>query len=151
MLLIKNAKILTMSAMGTVHGDILIKDGKIEAIGRGISASGAEMLDAEGRTAMPGIVDPHCHIGMWEDSIDTEGADGNECTDPLTPSLRAIDAINPVDRCFHEARMGGVTTVVTGPGSANVIGGQFVAMKTYGTNMDDMILKMIKQENFSEV
>lgn len=141
MLLIKNADILTMTEQGRIHGDVLIKDGKIVEVGSDIKASDAEVFDAEGKVLMPGIIDAHCHIGMWEDGIDTEGADGNEATDPLTPALRAIDAINPFDRCFKEALEGGVTTVVTGPGSANIIGGQFVAMKTYGADMDDMIIK----------
>ncbi len=142
MILIKNAKILTMAERDLEKGDILMGDGKIQRIGENIAApAGAEIIDASGLTAMPGIVDAHCHIGMWEDSIDEEGADGNECTDPVTPELRAIDAINPVDRCFQEAREGGVTTVVTGPGSANVIGGQFAALKTYGACVDEMVIK----------
>lgn len=142
MILLKNAKILTMAERDLEKGDILMGDGKIQRIGENIAApAGAEIIDASGLTAMPGIVDAHCHIGMWEDSIDEEGADGNECTDPVTPELRAIDAINPVDRCFQEAREGGVTTVVTGPGSANVIGGQFAALKTYGACVDEMVIK----------
>ena len=142
MILRKNAKILTMAERDLEKGDILMGDGKIQRIGENIAApAGAEIIDASGLTAMPGIVDAHCHIGMWEDSIDEEGADGNECTDPVTPELRAIDAINPVDRCFQEAREGGVTTVVTGPGSANVIGGQFAALKTYGACVDEMVIK----------
>ena len=142
MILLKNAKILTMAERDLEKGDILMGDGMIQRIGENIAApAGAEIIDASGLTAMPGIVDAHCHIGMWEDSIDEEGADGNECTDPVTPELRAIDAINPVDRCFQEAREGGVTTVVTGPGSANVIGGQFAALKTYGACVDEMVIK----------
>ena len=141
MLLIKNGKILTMADKDFDTGDILIDDGKIVDIDDSIIADGAEVFDAKGCTIIPGIVDPHCHIGMWEDGIDKEGADGNEMTDPITPELRAIDAINPLDRCFREALEGGVTTVVTGPGSANVIGGQFVAMKTYGTCVDEMVIK----------
>lgn len=141
MLLIKHAKILTMAEEDFECGDILVEDGKIVSVQREISCPDAEVFDADGLTAMPGIVDAHCHIGMWEDGIDEEGADGNEATDPITPQLRAIDAINPEDRCFEEARNGGVTTVVTGPGSANVIGGQFVAMKTYGRCIDEMIVK----------
>jgi imidazolonepropionase-like amidohydrolase len=86
-------------------------------------------------------VDAHCHIGMWEDGIGFEGSDGNEATDPVTPELRAIDGINPEDNCFREARENGITTVVTGPGSANVIGGQFAALKTYGRRVDDMVIK----------
>ena len=99
------------------------------------------MIDAGGMWVLPGMVDPHRHIGMWEDGMGFEGADGNEMTDPVTPELRAIDAINPEDYCFQEAREHGVTTVVTGPGSANVIGGQFAALKTYGRRVDDMIIK----------
>ena len=116
MLLIKNGKILTMADKDFDTGDILIDDGKIVDIDDSIIADGAEVFDAKGCTIIPGIVDPHCHIGMWEDGIDKEGADGNEMTDPITPELRAIDAINPLDRCFREALEGGVTTVVTGPG-----------------------------------
>lgn len=141
MLLIKNANIITMTEKDFPKGDILIDNGKIVRIAEEITEESAEVFDAEGLTAIPGIVDAHCHIGMWEDSIDAEGADGNEATEPITPQLRAIDAINPVDRCFAEALAGGVTTVVTGPGSANVIGGQFVAMKTFGTNVDAMAIK----------
>ncbi len=140
MLIIKNARILTMTGDDLDRGDILIKDGKIAKIGEKIDIGGAEIFDAEGLTAIPGIVDAHCHLGMWEDGITDEGADGNETTDPVTPELRAIDAINPVDRCFSEALAGGVTTVVTGPGSANVIGGQFAALKTYGDCVDEMVI-----------
>jgi len=77
---------------------------------------------------------------MWEDGLGFEGSDGNETTDPVTPHLRAIDAINPVDKCFQEALEAGITTVATGPGSANVIGGTFATMKTYGKTIDDMVI-----------
>lgn len=140
MLIIKNAKIITMADRDYDCADLRIEDGKIIEIGEGLDCADAEVFDAAGLTAIPGIVDAHCHVGMWEDGIDTEGADGNEATDPVTPQLRAIDAINPVDRCFEEARAGGVTTVVTGPGSANVIGGQFAALKTSGNCVDEMIV-----------
>lgn len=142
MLLIKNGKILTMAGKSYDKGDILI-DGKIiRDIGENLSCpEGTEVIDAGGMWVLPGMVDPHCHIGMWEDGMGFEGADGNEMTDPVTPELRAIDAINPEDYCFQEAREHGVTTVVTGPGSANVIGGQFAALKTYGRRVDDMIIK----------
>ena len=131
MLLIKNAKIITLEETDYECADILIKNGRIAKIGKDISSEDAEKFDAAGLTAIPGIVDSHCHIGMWEDGIDQEGADGNESTEPITPELRAIDAINPLDRCFEEAREGGVTTVVTGPGSSNVIGGQFCASSAW--------------------
>lgn len=140
MLLLKNGNVMTMAGPAFV-GDVAIENGKIVAVGQSLSYSDAEVRDVTGMTVMPGIVDPHCHIGMWEDAMGFEGADGNECTNPITPELRAIDAINPYDRCFEEAAAGGVTTCVTGPGSANVIGGQFVAIKTYGDGVEDMVLR----------
>ena len=90
---------------------------------------------------LPGFVDAHCHLGMFGDAMGFEGDDGNEATDPCTPHLRAIDGVNPMDRCFRDARLAGVTTVLTGPGSANPISGQFVAMKTAGRWLDDMVIK----------
>jgi imidazolonepropionase-like amidohydrolase len=142
MYLIKNAKIMTMADKDYDCGDILIKDGKISEIGENISApEGVETIDAKGLWALPGFVDAHCHVGMFEDKMGFEGEDGNEAVDPVTPQLRAIDAINPADFSFKEAYEHGVTTACTGPGSANVIGGQFVAMKTYGRRVDDMIIK----------
>lgn len=140
MLVLKNGNVMTMAGPAFV-GDVAIENGKIVAVGQSLSYSDAEVRDVTGMTVMPGIVDPHCHIGMWEDAMGFEGADGNECTNPITPELRAIDAINPYDRCFEEAVAGGVTTCVTGPGSANVIGGQFVAIKTYGDSVENMVLR----------
>ncbi len=123
-------------------GDILIRDGKIASVGYGLSAvENEETIDAGGTWVLPGFVDPHCHIGLWEWGMGFEGDDGNEAMDPVTPQLRAIDSINPVDKHFKMALRHGVTTVVTGPGSANVIGGQFLAMKTHGSRVDDMIIK----------
>lgn len=142
MLLIKNGKIYTMAGEVIEKGSILIENGKIKEIGKDIVAPlDAEIIDAEGKMVTPGFIDAHCHLGMWEDSIGFEGSDGNEAVDPITPHLRAIDGINPMDRTFEEAYQGGVTCAVTGPGSANVIGGQFAAIKTFGNRIDDMIIK----------
>ena len=90
---------------------------------------------------LPGFIDAHTHLGMWEDSLGFEGDDGNEDTDPSNPQMRAVDAINPMDKCFSEALDAGVTTVVSGPGSANPIGGQLAALKTGGVRIDDMLLE----------
>jgi imidazolonepropionase-like amidohydrolase len=142
MILIKNAKIYTMAGDVIEDGSILVKDGKIEEVGRDIIAPlGVETIDAEGRMVTPGLIDAHCHLGLFEEAIGFEGDDGNEMFDPVTPQLRAIDAINPMDMAFREAYEGGVTTAVTGPGSANVIGGTFIAIKTYGDRVDNMIIK----------
>lgn len=140
MLLLKNGLIHTMT-QDTFSGDILIDNGKISAIGASLNTDGAEVIDLAGQFVMPGLIDAHCHIGMWEDGIGEEGADGNEMTDPITPELRAVDGLNPFDPCFKEARDAGVTTAVTGPGSANVIGGQFAALKTYGRSIEEMTLR----------
>ena len=139
MLLLKHGLLHTMNAPAFV-GDLLIENGKILAVGASLTCEGATELNLEGLNVFPGFIDAHCHIGMWEDGMGEEGADGNEMTDPITPELRAIDGLNPFDPCFKEAREAGVTTVVTGPGSANVIGGQFAALKTYGRSIEEMTL-----------
>jgi imidazolonepropionase-like amidohydrolase len=142
MILIKNGRILTMAGRIYEKGCVLIEGSRIVKVSENLEApEGAEVIDAEGMTVMPGIIDAHCHLGMWEDAVGFEGADGNETTDPITPHLRAIDSINPMDRNFKEAYENGVTTVMTGPGSANVMGGQFAVIKTYGRRIDDMIVK----------
>lgn len=142
MILIKNARIYTMKEEIIENGSILIKDGKIKEVGKKIDEpKDAQVIDAEGRMLTPGFVEAHCHLGIWEDAIGFEGSDGNEMTDPITPELRAIDAINPMDRTFKEALEAGITTAITGPGSANVIGGSFAAIKTYGHRIDNMIIK----------
>ena len=142
MIFIKNGTIYTMAGEIIEKGSILIKEGKIVEVGKDIIAPlDAEVVDAEGKVVLPGFIDAHCHLGMWEEGIGFEGSDGNEMVDPVTPHLRAIDAINPMDISFEEAYQGGVTTAVTGPGSANVVGGTFVAIKTVGNRIDDMIIK----------
>lgn len=140
---ITNAKIYTMEKQEIIkNGYISFENGKITDIGdmNSFSPSG-EIFDADGGIVTPGLVEAHCHIGMWEDGLNEEGDDGNEDTEPATPHLRAIDAVNPQDRAFSEAVEAGVTTVVTGPGSANPIGGQLMAMKTAGVRADDMAIK----------
>ena len=148
MLLIYNGRIITMTDIDYENGYILIENGKIIATGQDkkevenmLQHNDAMQIDAQGGYVLPGLIDAHCHIGMWEDAVGFEGDDGNESTDPVMPHLRAIDAIYHADRSFVEAYENGVTTVVTGPGSANVIGGQFAALKTYGRYVDEMILK----------
>lgn len=138
--LIKNANVITMSGQDYENGCVLF-DEKIIYVGEAKDLEADEVIDASGAVVTPGLIDAHCHVGMFEDSLGFEGDDGNEDSDPITPHLRAIDAINPFDRGFEEARAAGVTTVVTGPGSANPVGGQFAAVKTSGICVDDMIIK----------
>lgn len=141
MLLIKNAKIYTMAEAVIENGSVLMDQGKIIEVGPDIKENdNMDVIDANGKCLFPGFIDAHCHIGMWEEGIGFEGDDGNEMTDPITPHLRAIDAINPRDEAFENAIKGGVTTAATGPGSANVIGGTFSVLKLHGDRVDDMVV-----------
>lgn len=140
MILLKNGKIYTMAGQVLESGDILIEDGKIKEIGIGLDYQ-CETIDLEGQMVLPGFIDAHCHVGLFDEGMGFEGSDGNEMVDPVTPHLRAIDGIYAMDVGFEDAYKGGVTTTVTGPGSANVIGGMFSAVKTYGTSVDEMILR----------
>lgn len=143
MLLIKNAYIKTMADMDIENGCILIDDnGKIAAVGdKLVAPTDAQIIDAGGRLVTPGCIDAHSHIGLWEYGIGWAGSDGNESSDPITPQLRAIDSINPMDESFKLAIRGGVTAACTGPGSANIVGGTFAAIKLYGDRIDNMIIK----------
>ena len=141
-MLLINAKIMTMEDAVIDCGYIQIKEDKIIAVGNMNSApQDEEILDLQGKTVYPGFIDAHCHMGMAEEGLDFEGDDLNEMTDPVSPHLRGLDAINPVNKSFPEAVNAGITTVVTGPGSANAISGQFCAIKTYGKRVDKMILR----------
>lgn len=142
MLGIINGKIFTMNEDIIENGSILIEDGVIKDIGENLEfPDDIEIIDAKGKMITPGIIDSHSHIGVGEEGIGFEGRDYNETSDPITPQMRAIDGIYPEDKGFLSARQGGITTVVTGPGSANAIGGTFLAMKTYGVRVDDMVIK----------
>ena len=142
MLLIKNGYIKTMAGPDLEKGCVLIgDDGKIITVAETIDAPEAEVIDAQGRLVTPGCVDAHCHIGLDNEACGWEGRDYNEMTDPLTPQMRAIDSIYPQDEAFGNAIRGGVTSACTGPGSANVVGGTFVAIKLVGKRVDKMIIK----------
>lgn len=122
--------------------DLLLDQGKIVKIGENLEVpENCEIVDASGLYVYPGFVDAHSHLGTTQSAIGFEGDDTNEMNDILTPQLRGIDCIQPLDETFEEARRGGVTTVCTGPGSANVVGGTFLAMKTAGKRVDDMVIK----------
>ncbi|MGO5093011.1 amidohydrolase [Clostridium sp. LCP25S3_F10] len=143
MLLIKNGKIHTMTGEIYVNDCILIHNGKIEKIAKKIDISNEDLqvIDAKGGWVMPGFIDAHCHIGIMEEGIKFEGMDLNEYSSAITPHLRAIDGINPRDRAFKYAIETGITTVMTGMGSSNPIGGQFAIIKTYGKSVDEMLVK----------
>ena len=140
---IQNGKIKTMAGREFVGG-VLIEGTKITALGETMDIdvpADALVIDAGGCLVLPGFIDAHCHVGIGEEIYRWEGEDFNEMTDPVTPDMRAIDGINPEDEGFRDARLGGVTAVFTGPGSANVIGGTGVVMKTAGKIVDKMIVR----------
>lgn len=144
-MLLFNGTIHTMEGGQVIHkGYLLMEDGKIKEVGdmaQFPEKYKGERFDAQGGHIFPGLIDAHCHLGLFGDGLGFEGDDGNESTDPCTPHLRGIDAVNPQDRGFCEGREAGVTTVVTGPGSANPISGQFAAIKTTGQWVDKMIVQ----------
>jgi imidazolonepropionase-like amidohydrolase len=143
LMLIKNGKIVTMAGKIFDPGCVLIAHSKIKKVAAFIDDeenSDELVIDANGCWVLPGLIDAHCHIGIQEEGIGNEGNDTNEITKPLTPQIRAIDAINPMDSAFHNAIKAGITSVMAGPGSANVVGGQFVFMKTQGRCVDRMIV-----------
>jgi len=139
MLAIKGGRILTITLGEIEDGVIIVDGGKITGVGKNIDIPEAEVIDAHDKIVMPGLIDAHCHLGIWEEGIPTEGNDTNEMTDPITPQMRAIDGINPGDQGFFDAREGGVTTVFVPPGSGNVIGGLGYALKTAGRVIDEMV------------
>ena len=141
-LLIVNAQILPVVGEEIAQGFLQIENGKIVSLGPMAQApADGERYDAAGALALPGFIDAHCHLGVCGDGLGIESDECNEMSDPVTPQLRAIDGVNPMDRCFAEAAAAGVTCVLTGPGSANAIGGQFIAMKTAGRRIDDLCVR----------
>lgn len=157
-MLIIHGKIKTMAGQDFPDGFVQIAAGKIVAVGSMEDCPAAEekgcldgagecgkteesVLDVQGAWVMPGIVEAHCHMGITEEKKGMEGDDCNETVDPITPQLRAIDAINPMDAAFNDALAAGITSAMVGPGSANVVGGQFAFIKTHGRCIDRMIVK----------
>ena len=157
-MIIINGKILTMAEKTYDNGYVNITDGKICAVGDmadfptgkfptetfpggEASAEKEPVLDVKGAWVMPGLIDAHCHVGISEEKWGTVGEDCNELTCPVTPHLRALDAINPMDPAFHDAVLAGITSLMTGPGSSNVVGGQSLFMKVQGRCMDNMVIK----------
>lgn len=141
MLLIKNAKIMTMSGINYDNGSILIEGTKIVKVGENLNVNDndvSNVIDARNYWVMPGIIEAHCHLGIKEARKGFEGDDCNEITEPVTPYLKALDAINPMDSAFHNALSAGITGAMVGPGSSNVVGGQFIFIKTYGRSIDKM-------------
>ena len=143
-MVIINGKILPMEGKNIENGFVRIKGKKIAELGdmsEYESKKEDEVIDVQGAWVLPGLIEAHAHIGITEEKWGIMGDDCNEETLPVTPTLRAIDAVNPMDPAFHDAIEAGITSVMAGPGSANVVGGQFVFMKTQGRCIDNMIVR----------
>lgn len=151
-----NGRIHTMGEQGLIrHGAVSVENGKITWVGtmaewqekRHRESAGKSLertepvLDARDGWVLPGIIEAHCHMGITEEKKGMEGDDCNETVNPLTPWLRAIDAINSMDAAFNDAVRAGITTAMIGPGSSNVVGGQFALVKTRGRRIDDIVVK----------
>jgi len=131
MIAITNGKVMTITQGTLERGTVLVEGGRIVAVGEHVEIpEDAQVYDAAGKVVTPGLIDAHCHVGLFPDGIGWEHSDGNEMTDPITPHLRALDAVHPGDPAFKDLVAAGVTTVLTGPGSGNLIGGQWVCLKT---------------------
>jgi imidazolonepropionase-like amidohydrolase len=131
MIAIVNGKIMTVTQGTLEGGTLLVEGGRIVALGEQVEIpEDAQIYDAAGKVVLPGLIDAHCHIGLFPEGVGWEHSDGNEMTDPITPHLRALDAVHPGDPAFKELVAAGVTTVLTGPGSGNLVGGQWVCLKT---------------------
>ena len=139
-----NVRINTMDNGIIENGYVEIHDTKIVKVSSGKPEKiSEEDIDGNTKTLYPGFIDAHTHLGIIGDGIGFESDDCNEETDPVTPQLRTLDAVNPFDRCFEEAYSSGITTVLTSPGSANAVCGQIIAVKTYGRRIDDMVIRSV--------
>ena len=142
MLAITNGRLYTMAGPGYERGTVLIDGDKILDTGERVTIpSSAEIIDAAGKVVMPGFVESHSHVGIWGDSVGWEGRDFNETSEPITPHMRASDGVNPRDPAVKDVLAAGITTFITGAGSANLIGGEWAALKPVGTIVDEMILR----------
>lgn len=141
MLLIRGGIVFTMETNEKILADLLVDKGKIVQISKNIKPTERmKIIDASGLFVYPGFIDAHSHIGISEEKKTSQCDTSNEGTNPITPCVRAIDAINPMDSAFHNALAAGITGVMVGPGSSNPIGGQFAFVKTYGRRIDDMVV-----------
>ena len=146
MLLIQNARLITMTGDPVCDGYLWIDPPLIRAVGTGtappdiVREHQGPVLDVGGGWIVPGFIDAHCHIGLFNDGLSTEGYDANEQSDPVTPQMQAVDGLFQDDRCFAEALAAGVTTVMTGPGSANVLSGTFALLHTAGRTAGQMLI-----------
>jgi imidazolonepropionase-like amidohydrolase len=141
--LLKNCLLVDMEAGSTYKSDILIENDKIKEISKNLDfqSDNLKTVDVRENYVLPGFVDCHTHMGIIEESIGKLGLDNNETSEPITPQIRALDAVNPLDVAFLDAIKSGVTTIMCTPGSNNPIGGQNFVMKVHGSILDKMLVK----------
>ncbi len=141
MLLIQNGVLHTMEQKEPIKADMLSENGKIVEISEKIEKTDKmKCIDAKGMYVFPGFIDAHSHLGVCAEKASVQVDESNENTTPITPAIRGIDGVNPMDSAFHNALASGITGVMVGPGSSNPIGGQFAFIKTYGRCIDDMVV-----------
>src|SRR5215218_9544783 len=141
-LAIVGARVVPITGPPVEDGVVLVRDGRIEAVGRDLRVpDDAERIEAAGKVVLPGLVDAHVHVGVHGEGDGWAGQDTNEMTEPVTPHVRALDAINPADLGFADAVAGGVLTLNVNPGSGNPIGGQTAAVRSTGQTVDEMVLR----------
>jgi len=136
--LIKNGNVFDVQKGVFSNKDVLICDNKIKAIHENINHPSAQIINVEGKNIFPGFIDGHSHLGMWTDV--KNGNDANECIHPVTPNMRAIDGLNPLDNSFKEIIEEGFTTIMITPGSGNVICGQAAIIKTSGKTVSEKLV-----------
>ncbi len=143
MIAINGGKIMTMGEFGVIDNGIILVDGEfIHKVGQEIDIPpGSTVIDAGGKYICPGFIDTHTHIGLGEEIYQIEGDDVNESSDPITPQLQAVDGVNFMDLAFSDALRGGVTRTMCMPGSANVLGGQAVFLKTLAASPSNMVYR----------
>lgn len=143
-ILLKNATVYPITSEPLKNGDVLIDNGKIIKVGKNLQTdSTVKIIECNQLYLLPGFIDVHTHLGLYDEGTGWAGNDANETAEAMTPHIRAIDGVYPLDPAFSDAIKSGITTAHVMPGSANVIGGTTSVIKTTGKNVNKMIVQEI--------
>lgn len=141
-ILIQGGTLCTMTGENDIFtGDVLVEDGKIVKVAPHIAAEDAQVIDATGYDVLPGLIDAHSHIGLFDFNHDKSVDDANEMTDPVSAAVDARYGMNPQARELKVAYEHGITSMLFTPGSGDVFCGQPFVAKTYGDNIFEMTVK----------